>query len=74
MSYEAYTNPAITTNAENEKKSTSLDVGPTITKNLQSTKVSDKIAGLKQLLAMMSKGEDVSEFFPLVVQEITSDD
>lgn len=51
-----------------------LDLAPTITQNLQSTKVNDKIIGVKTLLAVMSKGEDVKEFFPLVVQEITSED
>lgn len=57
-----------------EASTLSIDLAPTITQNLQSTKVKDKILGVKTLLAVMSKGEDVKEFFPLVVQEITSED
>ena len=75
MSYESYSSPAVAqTPTETGPQSLALELTPTVTKNLQSTKVSDKIAGVKQLLAIMSKGEDVSSFFPLVVQEITSED
>ena len=54
--------------------SLALDLGPTIRQNLQSAKIAEKITGVKTLLAVMSKGENVSEFYPLVVQEITSED
>lgn len=75
MSYESYTSPAISNSTtEDLKKSADLELFPTITKNLQSTKPADKITGIKTLLAVLSKGEDVSSFFPLVVQEITSED
>jgi AP-3 complex subunit beta len=75
MSYESYSSPVVTqTPTDAPPQSLALELTPSVTKNLQSTKVADKIAGVKQLLAIMSKGEDVSSFFPLVVQEITSDD
>ncbi|EAY20916.1 Adaptin N terminal region family protein [Trichomonas vaginalis G3] len=75
MSYESYTSTSVTTTTTEEpKKSSNLELFPTIQNNLQSTKVADKLNGIKALLAVMSKGEDVSSFFPLVVQEITSED
>jgi len=50
------------------------ELSANITTGLQSKKVSEKIIAIKTILAVMSKGEDVAEFFPLVVQEITSED
>ena len=41
---------------------------------LASPHVSERTNGLKMLLAMMSKGYDVSEFAPMVVQEVASQD
>jgi len=72
MSYGSYSVTPVSAQTS-ERPSLALDLSPAITQNLQSTKVSDKIIGVKTLLAVMSKGEDVSGFFPLVVQEITSD-
>lgn len=71
-----YTSVSSTTQtvAPEAETSLALDLGPTIRQNLQSAKVADKITGVKTLLAVMSKGENVSEFYPLVVQEITSED
>eukprot|EP01035_Chromulina_nebulosa_P018023 gene18023-23664_t len=37
---------------------------------LDSTKEADKLKGMKWLLAMLSKGKDVSEFFPDVVKNV----
>eukprot|EP01041_Mallomonas_annulata_P006874 gene6874-13937_t len=37
---------------------------------LESTKESEKLKGMKWLLAMMSKGRDVAEFFPDVVKNV----
>ncbi|OHT15203.1 Adaptin N terminal region family protein [Tritrichomonas foetus] len=59
---------------EGEKQQSMLDSFPNITQNLQSKKQEDHLIGLKTLLALMSKGENVSSFFPLVVQYIASDD
>jgi AP-3 complex subunit beta len=74
MSYESYSNPVVTQTPTNTApQSLALELTPSVTKNLQSSSNDDKITGVKQLLAIMSKGEDVSSFFPLVVQEITSE-
>ena len=50
------------------------ELSANITEGLQSKKVSDKIIAIKTILAVMSKGENVAQFFPFVVQEITSED
>ena len=50
------------------------ELSANITEGLQSKKVSDKIIAIKTILAVMSKGENVAQFFPFVVQEITSKD
>ena len=50
------------------------ELSANITEGLQSKKVSDKIIAIKTILAEMSKGENVAQFFPFVVQEITSED
>ena len=44
------------------------------TASLASPDVSERTNGLKILIAMMSKGRDVSSFAPLVVQEVASQD
>ena len=41
-----------------------------VRQNLDSTKEADKLKGMKWLLAMLSKGRDVSEFFADVVKNV----
>jgi AP-3 complex subunit beta len=41
-----------------------------VRQNLASSKEADKIKGMKWLLANLSKGKDVSEFFPDVVKNV----
>ncbi|KAH0794895.1 Adaptin N terminal region family protein [Histomonas meleagridis] len=72
--YTSYGHSIDEINANEQEKQLGIDLAPTITQNLQSTKIKDKLNGVKSLLSVMSKGDDVKEFFPLVVQEITSED
>ncbi|KAF9351167.1 AP-3 complex subunit beta-2 [Mortierella sp. NVP85] len=44
-----------------------------IRKNLDSKYEKEKLDGLKRLIAMISKGRDVSEFFPDVVKNVASE-
>jgi AP-3 complex subunit beta len=46
------------------------DMHPQVRQYLDSSKETEKLKGVKWLLAMMSKGRDVSEFFPDVVKNV----
>ncbi|OHT16129.1 Adaptin N terminal region family protein [Tritrichomonas foetus] len=71
------------TNIEQDKKN---DTGPIsledqkattieqISKLIVSTNVTDRAKAMKMLIAMMSKGHDVQDFAPFVVQQVASSD
>ncbi|KAF9908882.1 AP-3 complex subunit beta-2 [Linnemannia zychae] len=60
------------TNEDKMRQAQQPTVHLEIRKNLDSKYEKEKLDGLKRLIAMISKGRDVSEFFPDVVKNVAS--